>query len=601
MYRHLWQDERDLKTAAINIILHTGRIAAGILWLCSLSGCTLLSQQHTLKVQIEGVEDRGLKKTLLKNSEAWRQRRHNGIPVEELEQTYRADRIQMERFLHATGHLAARVRIQAEPVGKRRQVVFHVTEPTVFPIRAVLINGMPPGLDPPSYDALIGEAADAGRINRYAQTLLRSLHNGGYPDAFTRRKAKIADFEKQNTGVLIEIDAGPKMIFGGLSVHGLHRVDPAFFDRRVTWTPETPYQAQALNEFRQRVGDSGLFSYMEIRRNPTSSNGVYEVELKVKERKPRTIGLGVGYRTDLGPEVGVDWQHRNLFGMGERFELSGRYSQDLWLGNLTYTIPEVLRTRNDLSFGIETSEEDSDAYFVRYTKIYSELHHRVGKKWNLFYGPAQRRSWTTQAQEDHDYNQISFPSTTIWTDRNHPLNPSSGSHVVFRMEPTVDLISGVPYITTLISPAHYFALVDAALVLAARVTVGSIAGASLEDVPADLRFYAGGGQSVRGYSYQAISPRENGQAVGGLSLLETSLELRWTLKDKFGLVGFLDGGSAYDPQLADFDESYQWGAGLGFRYMTGVGPIRFDVGLPVNPREGIDRDYEFYISIGQAF
>ena len=70
---------------------------------------------------------------------------------------------------------------------------------------------------------------------------------------------------------------------------------------------------------------------------------------------------------------------------------------------------------------------------------------------------------------------------------------------------------------------------------------------------------------------------------------------------KFGLVSFIDGGNVYNPILPDFSEQLRWAAGIGVRYYTVIGPVRFDVAFPLNPRSDVDDPFQFYVSLGQAF
>ena len=67
-----------------------------------------------------------------------------------------------------------------------------------------------------------------------------------------------------------------------------------------------------------------------------------------------------------------------------------------------------------------------------------------------------------------------------------------------------------------------------------------------------------------------------------------------------GGVVFLEGGSVSTEVFPNFEEEVQWATGLGFRYYSPVGPVRLDVGVPLNPRD-VDNDFEFYFAIGQAF
>ena len=108
---------------------------------------------------------------------------------------------------------------------------------------------------------------------------------------------------------------------------------------------------------------------------------------------------------------------------------------------------------------------------------------------------------------------------------------------------------------------------------------------------------------MRGYSYQQLGPRDvDGDPIGGRSLAEFSLEARIRLKQfggNFGIVPFIDGGTLTDTVRPDI-RHWQFGAGLGVRYYSSFGPIRVDVGTPINPRPG-DSRVAVAVSLGQAF
>ena len=138
------------------------------------------------------------------------------------------------------------------------------------------------------------------------------------------------------------------------------------------------------------------------------------------------------------------------------------------------------------------------------------------------------------------------------------------------------------------------------LVLAGRLSVASVSGGSIDELPADRLLYAGGGGSVRGYEFRSISPEdEDGDPTGGRGLVESSIELRYRFLD-YGIVPFFDAGTVTEHTFPSFDEQLQYAAGLGLRYYSAIGPIRADVAVPLNPRPE-DDPVAFYISIGQAF
>ena len=155
-------------------------------------------------------------------------------------------------------------------------------------------------------------------------------------------------------------------------------------------------------------------------------------------------------------------------------------------------------------------------------------------------------------------------------------------------------------------PRQRVRLTDSAkYVLALRGNLGSIAGTSRDDIPADERFYAGGGGSIRGYGYQLAGPLDDDEddpdPIGGRSLIELNGELRYRMTDTIGLVYFIDGGTVADSALPSLEEDLFIGTGVGLRYSTPIGPLRADIGVPLDRRSDVDDIVQIYVSIGQAF
>jgi translocation and assembly module TamA len=149
----------------------------------------------------------------------------------------------------------------------------------------------------------------------------------------------------------------------------------------------------------------------------------------------------------------------------------------------------------------------------------------------------------------------------------------------------------------------YYRPVGSSVTMAGRVRLGSIPGTPLANIAPSRRFYAGGGGSVRGFGYQQIGPRDTlGDPSGGRSLAEFSLEAR-VRTGLFGgsvsVVPFLDAGTVDENVVPRFRE-IRYGAGLGLRWATGFGPIRVDVGTPINRKSG-ESLVSVYVALGQAF
>jgi translocation and assembly module TamA len=149
--------------------------------------------------------------------------------------------------------------------------------------------------------------------------------------------------------------------------------------------------------------------------------------------------------------------------------------------------------------------------------------------------------------------------------------------------------------------AYYGFGEDSRFVLAGRLKLGMLAGASVAELPPDLLFFAGGGGSVRGYAYRNIGVETpSGNIVGGRSLAEASIEARMRVTDSIGMVAFADAGYVGADSFPTFDDRLRVGVGAGLRYITGLGPIRLDVAVPLDRRPG-DPSVAFYVGLGQAF
>jgi translocation and assembly module TamA len=203
---------------------------------------------------------------------------------------------------------------------------------------------------------------------------------------------------------------------------------------------------------------------------------------------------------------------------------------------------------------------------------------------------------------ERDRSTVQIPAVLAYDSRDNILDPTTGLRATIGTQPIFNLIEGNAFAARFDgSVASYIRLDETGqTVLAGRLALGASAAGTLTDLPVDLRYYAGGGGSVRGYEYQALSPRNAiNQIIGGRSLAEGAVELRAWLWDDIGIAAFVDAGSASSANFPDF-EDVGVGVGVGARYRTPVGPIRLDIAVPLDPPEG-DSEFGIYVALGQAF
>ncbi|MCK5500365.1 MAG: BamA/TamA family outer membrane protein, partial [Tritonibacter mobilis] len=180
-------------------------------------------------------------------------------------------------------------------------------------------------------------------------------------------------------------------------------------------------------------------------------------------------------------------------------------------------------------------------------------------------------------------------------------NPTSGYYLDGEIVPFVGISGGDPGVQINIDARGYKALGSSdRVVLAGRVQLGSIIGPDPSDVSPTFLYFSGGAGSVRGQEYQSLGIDTPGGTAGGRSYLALSGEVRGRITDSISLVGFYDVGFVDQNSFISGDSEYHAGAGIGLRYdVTGIGPIRLDLAMPVSG--DTDDGLQFYIGIGQAF
>jgi outer membrane protein assembly factor BamA len=182
------------------------------------------------------------------------------------------------------------------------------------------------------------------------------------------------------------------------------------------------------------------------------------------------------------------------------------------------------------------------------------------------------------------------------------LNPTRGMLLRGRVDHSnTALISDLSFVKPLLEARHYQPLWWK-LILATRLKIGTIEPYSGDDtVPFNVRFFAGGPGSVRGFALNRLGPLDaEGNPIGGNSLLEGSIELRFPIIGDVSGAVFLDFGNVFSDSFTYRLSDLRYAAGPGVRYNTPIGPIRVDVGFILNRRA--DDDFgRVEFSIGQAF
>jgi len=241
------------------------------------------------------------------------------------------------------------------------------------------------------------------------------------------------------------------------------------------------------------------------------------------------------------------------------------------------------------------------AYTRKAATAYAGFDRVLSQQWQFKTGITGEISRITRNGISQDYRLVGLPQSVMFNHANNDLDPTQGYRVDLDVAPWA--YSGDFFTIIRLTGRSYFDLAEPGrTVLATRASLGTEPAISIGGIPPDKLFYAGGGGSVRGFVYQSAGPRDAfHNPLGGASVVEASVELRQRIGKSFGAVAFVDAGSAYPGTLPDFSLfAPRVGAGVGLRYYTDFGPVRLDLGLPLNRRSG-DPPFGIYVSLGQAF
>ncbi|MBS1181796.1 MAG: tamA [Proteobacteria bacterium] len=498
-------------------------------------------------------------------------------------------------------------------------VEMRITPGPLFRFGKVEITGAPPPgpedtdfkkSTPAEIGLAIGEPARAGAVTASEKLLVDTWRRRGYPLASIIKRDTIAEHDTSTLDVVITVDPGPAATFGPLTVTGTSRMDRDYTAWMTGIEPGAPYDPAIIERGQKNLRRLQVFSSQRVEEaKALGPNGELPLTLNVAERPLRVFGGGVSYATEDGAGIEAYWQHRNLWGHAESLKLSGAvngiagvdpkdFNYDL---SATFTRPGIITPFTDFTALLEATRETPDTYTETAITAKVGLSHAITEQLTASLGLGVTASRDEDAEGTDNFLLAGLPLGLTYDSRDDKTDPHDGFNAKASAEPFYEANFGNAGVIADASIASYLPIDhDGRFVIAGRLAAGSVIGAPIDEMPNGRLYYAGGGSSVRGYAYRSLGPKENGVVTGGLSHLEGSLELRAKVTDSFGVVGFVDAGNAFASSYPDFADGMRYAAGAGIRYYTGLGPVRLDVAVPLDPEPG-DSTFAVYIGLGQSF
>lgn len=458
-------------------------------------------------------------------------------------------------------------------------------------------------------DTIVQERAD----------LDAALGETGYPFAAISDPELLIDHERREGDLTMPVEPRGKYNFGAVVSNNPDFLSSEHLARIARFEPGDTYQRSLEFDLRRAILATGLVSSVTLTPRETAPPqgdrpGTVAMDVALQRAKLRTIAGAIGYGSREGPRVEASWEHRNLFPPEGLLRLRGIAGTQEQLGGVTVRFNNFRARDQVLAFDAYASTQNNTAFNARtvaFAASFERLSNLLFQKpfsWALgaevLYTDERNRMVEGIERPRQEYLIASLRGQATIDTSDSLLDPTKGFRVTGFIAPEASRTQGEQffYVRTR-ADASYYRQVGQNVILAGRVRLASIPGAPLFAIAPSRRLYAGGGASVRGYGYQAIGPRDDiGQPIGGRSLSEVSLEAR--IKTGFfggalSVVPFFDAGAVGVKPTPGFD-ALKFGAGVGLRYATGFGPLRLDVGFPLNP-EPEDSFVAVYISLGQAF
>ncbi|HEY4031465.1 MAG TPA: autotransporter assembly complex family protein [Caulobacteraceae bacterium] len=453
-----------------------------------------------------------------------------------------------------------------------------------------------------------GRAADVlgaeGRVAAAAQ-------KRGYADAKVEPRVVTVDHMPRTVQPTFHIDAGDRVMMDGIHLSTGGRTKPSWAGSLAPWKVGDVYDPDQVAELEKRLRDTGVYDSVTVSLDPKpDADGRRPVDVTLVDRPRSTLELGATYSTADNSGVDGKWTRYNWLGRGDTLIISTQVANILSQAGVELDLPNWRRALQTLKLSTSLYRDNTNAYLETGYRVGGEVQQRYGRDDFHTYGVTLDLSRDEEPQVEnglliHKVRPLATIATSVlfsWDRSDDILNPKQGWRFQIQGEPTFSAGSGpIAYLRAQASASAYEPFdMNGDTVLAERVHFGSIINGSIPAIPASRRFYSGGGGSVRGYGYQDVGPRfPNNSPEGGISLIESSVELRRKIAGPFGVAMFVDSGVLSTEHSFDFKQ-VSTGVGVGLRYDLGFAPLRADIAVPVARHTG-DSSVQIYLSIGQSF
>ena len=435
---------------------------------------------------------------------------------------------------------------------------------------------------------------------------LAKLRADGYASATWAATSADVDVDRATVHTRVAAESGPLFRTGALVIEGLARQDDVTVRNLANFEPGTPATEALLREYQERLQRTGLFERAAVTASVDPAEAAAAtVTVRLSELTLQQTTVGVGVSAKDGPRVSLEHVHRQIFGaratLRNKFEIAKL--RRAWEGELSsHTLPGLYR--NLVGGTAERLDSDTDRV--------NSLRFRIGRAYDshradrILFAEVERTfvealvPGTVAASSNPDTLAATLNFHATWRDVDSIILPTLGQSLSLQIggghvnSSAGDASSG--NFTRLYGRLQAWRPLGGDWYGQARLELGQDFAPGSVDVPESQRFRAGGDDSVRGYAYRSLTPTVGGVDVGGRVVATGSAEVSHPISAKLPTVwwaAFIDAGNAADGWG---DWRAAWGAGLGLRWRSPVGPLRVDAAYGEEVKA-----WRLHLSVGIAF
>ena len=425
-----------------------------------------------------------------------------------------------------------------------------------------------------------GEGLNQRAYDQFKANLATLAQRRGYFDGrFATSRVDVYPGERAADITVLYV-SGERYRFGPVTLDQ-SVVDPKLALRYVDFKAGEPYDADRINDLYTALLIGGYFQNVELRTTPRPAPDLDVALTIVLTAAPRrTATIGLGYATDTGAKFRLGFLNQRLNRQGHQLEFNSSLAQVLGEATLSYRLPLGSPRDEWLSFDLGYKYEKPEGRSSDEFRLGVKDVRRRRGNWRETRFVDYRRE-IFRVGEDRGTSDLLIPGLS-WANQPRllPSRPRRAHRLTFTVSGTDEVFgSDTAFLQLETSGKAIVPLWNTARLLV-RGEAGWTIKKDFKDLPFSVRYFAGGDDSVRGYDYKTLGPTDaTGVVTGGGDKLSGSIEFDQRVFENWSVAAFVDVGNAFDSFK---DLSLKTGIGAGLRWYSPLGPIRLDVGVPLD-------------------